>query len=383
VRALLLRPDMTPLKREILDLVRQEGPISIARYMGLCLSHPLHGYYMTRDPFGATGDFITAPETSQMFGELIGLWAGEVWRMMGAPTVSLIELGPGRGTLMADALRAARAVPGFADAMSVHLVEMSPVLRERQRVALTASDWAKPTWHSDVTQALACANGTAPDVPCILIANEFLDALPLRQFVHQSGKWHERLVGLDADGADLAFGLNAEPARGISGAAPEGTVLEHPAEALALVTSISRHVAAHGGAALFIDYGSIAGGFGDTLQAMRKHEFSAVLDAPGEDDLTVHVDFARMSDAALNAGAATHGPVEQGAFLAALGLAERAIALSRKAGVEQAEALASAVTRLAGPGPDGMGELFKVLAVADPRLPLLPGFDAIHPPEVS
>lgn len=366
---------MTPLKREILDLVRNEGPITVARYMGLCLGHPLHGYYTTRDPFGTSGDFITAPETSQMFGELIGLWAGEVWRMMGAPaSVQLIELGPGRGTLMADALRAARAVPGFTEALAVHLVEMSPVLREKQAQALTGHAGHKPQWHADLTEALIG--------PCIIIANEFLDALPLRQFMHQSGKWHERLVGLDAAGTDLAFGLNAEPARGITGEAPDGTLLEHPAEALALVTSISRHVTAHGGAVLFIDYGSIAGGFGDTLQAMRKHEFSPVLDAPGQDDLTVHVDFARMADAAHRAGAATHGAVTQGAFLASLGLAERAIALSRKAGIEQADTLASAVTRLTGPGPDGMGELFKVLAVADPKLPLLPGFDAVHLPQL-
>ncbi|MGL5362275.1 MAG: class I SAM-dependent methyltransferase [Bosea sp. (in: a-proteobacteria)] len=367
---------MTQLKREIIDLVRTEGPISVARYMGLCLGHPLHGYYTTRDPFGASGDFITAPETSQMFGELIGLWAGEVWRMMGAPaSMRLIELGPGRGTLMADALRAARAVPGFIDALRVHLVEMSPVLRDRQAEALAGYAGHKPRWHGELTEAL--------DGPCIIIANEFLDALPLRQFVHQSGRWHERLVGLDASGSDLAFGLNAEPARGITGDAPEGTLLEHPAEALALVTGISHHVTAHGGAALFIDYGSIEGGFGDTLQAMRKHAFSPVLEAPGQDDLTVHVDFARMADAARRAGAATHGAVTQGAFLASLGLAERAFALSRKAGIAQAEALASAVMRLTGPGPEGMGELFKVLAVADPKLPLLPGFDAVHLPEGS
>lgn len=364
---------MTPLKRELLDLVRNEGPITVARYMALCLGHPLHGYYTTRDPFGASGDFITAPETSQMFGELLGLWAGEIWRMMGAPaSVRLIELGPGRGSLMVDALRAARAVPGFTEALHVHLVEMSPVLRARQAEVLASHAGNAPQWHADLTEAL--------DGPCIIIANEFLDALPLRQFVHQSGQWHERLVGLDAAGSDLAFGLNAEPARGISGEAPEGTLLEHPAEALALVASISRHVTELGGAALFIDYGSIQGGFGDTLQAMRKHEFSPVLDAPGQDDLTVHVDFARMAGAAHCAGAATHGAVTQAAFLASLGLAERAIALSRKAGIEQAEALASAITRLTGPGPDGMGDLFKVLAVADPKLPLLPGFDAVHLP---
>lgn len=363
---------MTALVQELAELIRQEGPLSVSRYMALCLGHPRHGYYMKQDPFGADGDFTTAPEISQIFGELVGLWAASVWQAMGAPaSIRLVELGPGRGTLMLDMLRAARALPGFREALSVHLVEMSPGLRERQRETLAASG-ATPSWHDRIDHAL--------DGPAIVIANEFLDALPLDQVVRTPEGWRERLVGLD-DGGRLAFGLAGEPALFLSIAAPVGSVLEQPAAALDAIATVARHVAAEGGAGLFIDYGPVRSGFGDTLQALRRHAFVDVLAEPGDADLTVHVDFARMVQAGLAAGAAAHGAVTQRDFLLALGLQQRFEALSRRATAAQTEALASGVQRLIETGPTAMGELFKVLAVADRNLPLLPGFDLYRLPE--
>lgn len=363
---------MTALAQELAQLISDEGPISISRYMALCLGHPSHGYYMKQDPFGAEGDFTTAPEISQIFGELVGLWAASAWQMMGAPAaIRLVELGPGRGTLMQDMLRAAKALPGFRQALSVHLVETSPVLRQRQQETLAAAG-VTPTWHERIEPAL--------EGPAIVVANEFLDALPLDQFVLTPEGWRERLVGLDEAG-ELAFGLSAEPEREITMTAPQGSVLEQPAAALEAVASVARHVAQAGGAALFIDYGPAHSGFGDTLQALRRHGFADVLAEPGDADLTVHVDFARMAQAGLAAGAAAHGVATQRDFLLALGLEPRLEALSRRASPAQAEALASGAARLVETGPTAMGELFKVLALADPRLPLLPGFDLHHLPK--
>ena len=366
---------MSGLKAELVRLIQDEGPLSISRYMGLCLGHPRHGYYMTRDPFGAQGDFTTAPEISQMFGEMVGLWAASVWQAMGAPAaLRLIELGPGRGTLMADVLRAAKVVPGFPAALSVHLVETSPVLREVQSRTLAGK--AEPVWHDTIASAL--------DGPAIVLANEFLDALPLDQFVMTPQGWRERLVGLDERG-ELAFGLSASDA-GLALDAPEGALFEQPAMALDIVAGIARHLAEFGGAGLFIDYGSVRSGFGDTLQAMKSHSFTPPLAEPGEADVTVHVDFARIGQMALRSGAATHGPDTQRDFLLRLGLAERAQALSQKADPKQAAAIAAAFDRLVAQekdkaGAPGMGDLFKVLAISHPRLPPLPGFDLHRLPE--
>lgn len=365
---------MTPLAQELARLIGEDGPISVSRYMALCLGHPRHGYYMKQDPFGAAGDFTTAPEISQIFGELIGLWAATLWRVMGEPaSLRLVELGPGRGTLMQDLLRAARVLPGFREALSLHLVETSPVLREKQRESLAPSG-ITPQWHERVEQAL--------DGPAIVLANEFLDALPLDQFELTSEGWCERLVGLDGAG-QLVFGLASEPDRAITLAAPRGAVLEQPAAALDLVATAAGHVASQGGAALFIDYGPARSGFGDTLQGLRRHGFADPLAEPGDADLTVHVDFARIAAAGLKAGAAAQGPVPQRDFLLALGLQERVEALSRRATPAQAEALAAGAARLVETGATAMGELFKVLAVADPLLPLLPGFDLHRLPEQS
>lgn len=367
---------MSGLKAELVRLIAEEVPLSVSRYMALALGHPRHGYYKTRDPFGAQGDFTTAPEISQMFGEMIGLWVAHLWQAMGAPKrVALIEIGPGRGTLMADMMRATRIVPGFHAAASVHLVETSPVLRKIQ--ASTLAGKAEPIWHERVETALGG--------PAIVVANELLDALPLDQFVMTEGGWRERLVGLDGEGR-LAFGLAGEPslpsqAGGGGMSVPPGAVFEQPAAALSLVSEVSGHIARHGGGALFIDYGSLQSGFGDTLQAMRRHGFVDPLAQPGESDLTVHVDFARMAQAGLQARAAAHGPVRQGDFLLALGLAERAQVLAGKATPEQAQAVRAAFDRLTARGATGMGDLFKVLAVSHPGLPPLPGFDLHRLPE--
>ncbi len=357
---------MTPLGREIARLVAADGPITIARYMAMCLGHPVHGYYMTRDPFGASGDFVTAPEISQMFGELVGLWCVETWQRMGAPaSIRLVELGPGRGTLMADALRAARLVPAFLDAAQVHLVETSPVLRERQ--AATLAGCGRPVaWHNAVEEV--------PEGPAIVLANEFFDALPVRQFVCTARGWCERLVGLDTAGA-LSFGLSAEPEPALRLTAPEGAVVEVADAGAGVIAALAARLCSSRGAVLAIDYGHAGAGFGDTLQAVRRHAFVDVLAEPGEADLTVHVDFAALARAAAGADVLVHGPVTQGAFLRALGLDARAAALSRRADESGAAAIKAARHRLADAGPGSMGGLFKVMAVTDTALPELAGFD--------
>ncbi|WP_426220853.1 class I SAM-dependent methyltransferase [Methylobacterium sp. NFXW15] len=352
---------MTPLGREIAAIIRETGPIGIDRYMALCLGHPVHGYYRTRDPLGARGDFTTAPEITQMFGELVGAWVAFVHRAISAsePLV-LAELGPGRGTLMADALRAlAAAAPGVR--IAPHLVETSPVLRKAQEQRLAGSG---ATWH-DVANAL-------PDGPAIILANEFFDCLPVRQFVRTAGGWHERLVGLGQDG-DFVFGLAPDPAPGLKAEAPQGAVVSVPGPGLDLVRSLARRVCAQGGVVLIFDYGHARPGFGDTLQALSGHTFADPLAAPGEADLTCHVDFAALALAAREAGAAIHGPADQGDFLAALGLHERAARLRLRADDHQAEAIDAAVARLTDSRPEGMGRLFKVMALSAPTLGPLPG----------
>lgn len=355
---------MNALAREIAELIRSEGPMTVARFMALALTHPVHGYYTTREPFGASGDFMTAPEISQMFGELIGLWAADTWTRMGAPDpVRLVELGPGRGTLMADALRAARALPPFRQAIDVDLVEVSPRLVEAQRKTLTGCD--RPVaWRPSLNEI--------PAGPAIVIANEFFDALPIRQFVRTAEGWRERLVGLGPDGA-LAFGLAPDPEGGDLGPAPEGAVFELAEEARLVARMLGRRLVQHGGAALVIDYGHVRSGFGDTLQGVRSHGFSDPLARPGETDVTAHVDLAALGRAATSGGARLHGPTTQGAFLRALGLANRAERLQARAVPDVVATIDSAVARLAGAGASGMGELFKVMALSNPTLAELAG----------
>jgi SAM-dependent MidA family methyltransferase len=352
-------------------MIATEGPMPVARYMALCLGHPVHGYYMTRDPFGARGDFVTAPEISQMFGELLGLWAASVWQLMGSPDdVRLVELGPGRGTLMADALRAVTIVPAFRTALTVHLVEMSPLLRRRQHDTLSGLGVAMD-WHTDVAEV--------PEGPVIAIANEFFDALPVRQAVKATDGWHERMVGLDGD--RLTFALHPAPVRGLDAAlppriraAPVGVLCEWRGDEP--IAGLARRVVQSGGAALVIDYGHTESGVGETLQAVTGHGFADPLGAPGEMDLTAHVDFRALARTAAGEGAGAHGPIAQGEFLRRLGIEERARALKARAIGAQAGQVDAALARLVAGGPDRMGELFKAIAFADPRLGQLPGFDS-------
>ncbi|MFD2252172.1 SAM-dependent MidA family methyltransferase [Pseudochelatococcus lubricantis] len=360
----------TPLAREMKAVIAANGPITVELYMALCLGHPRHGYYMTRDPLGLAGDFVTAPEISQMFGELIGLWAAEAWRHLGEPSrVRLVELGPGRGTLMKDALRAARALQAFHAAIEVHLVETSPVLRGLQAATLEHSGFA-PEWHDAFAQV--------PDGPTIVIANEFFDCLPVRQYVRGREGWFERLVGLDAKG-ELAFGLAPAPEPALKRDAPEGALMEFPASQIIAMREITERIAHDGGALLVIDYGHLRTGYGETLQAVRDHGYTGVLDAPGEADVTVHVDFAALAQAARMAGGAVHGPTTQGEFLLNLGIRERAAAL-REGAPDKAVSIDTALARLIDMETRGMGQLFKVMAVAHPAMPLLPGFDRRHDP---
>jgi SAM-dependent MidA family methyltransferase len=348
---------MTPLEAEIRRIIAADGPIPVSRYIALCLGHPQHGYYVRRDPLGAAGDFVTAPEVSQMFGELIGAWAATVWRQMGAPArVNLVELGPGRGTLMADALRATRATD-FRAAAAVHLVETSPALRARQQAMLGTA-----AWHEHVEDV--------PDGAAIVIANEFVDALPVDQFVRGRDGWHLRMIGI-ADHR-LGFVVMPDPAPGVVAPdAPLGAILERRHDRP--IGLLAQRIAQHGGAALIIDYGHVATGFGDTLQAVRRHAFADPLVDPGAADLTTQVDFEALAHCARRAGAVPHGPLGQGDFLRRLGIAQRAARLQANATPQQAADIEAALARLTA--PDQMGELFKVLALADPRLGVLPGFD--------
>jgi NADH dehydrogenase [ubiquinone] 1 alpha subcomplex assembly factor 7 len=360
----------TPLEAEIRRLIGIAGPMPIAEYMRLCLAHPQYGYYLTHEPIGAAGDFITAPEISQMFGELIGLWAAAVWKQMGAPEdVRVIELGPGRGTLIVDAVRAAKTVKDFHAAMVLHLVEISPRLRQRQEARLDAVG-APAMWHP----ALA----DVPAGPTIIIANEFVDALPVHQAVKRADGWHERVVDIGpddkfalAEARDPLPHFDATLPRALR-SAPEGSIYEWRHDTVSI--EIGRRVRDEG-AALIIDYGHVRQGLGETLQAVAGHAFTDPLAAPGEADLTAHVDFAALAQTAEIIGARIHGPVSQGDFLRRLGIDKRAAILKAGVASDKAGAIDGAAARLTAGGPKGMGELFKALAIADPKLGPLPGFE--------
>lgn len=354
---------MTPLGDKLIRRIQQAGPIPLADYMQSCLLDPEHGYYATRDPFGQTGDFITAPEISQMFGELIGLSLAQAWLDQGAPAhFTLAELGPGRGTLMADALRATKAVPGFHAAAQIVLVEASATLRKIQRHRL---DGHKVSWADDVT--------TLPDHPLYLIANEFFDALPIRQYTRQGQGWRERMVGV-SDAGNLTFGLGGpvtpEALAGRLGDTKTGDIVELCPAAMSITTTIATRIAQHGGAALFIDYGGWRS-LGDTFQALTAHEPVDPFAAPGLADLTAHVDFEALSKAAAAAGAQTSAMCSQGVLLERLGITARAQALAQKMSGDALEAHIAAHRRLTHPRE--MGNLFKTLGLAAPGGPLPPG----------
>jgi SAM-dependent MidA family methyltransferase len=365
---------MTPLENLIREMIVETGPMRVETYMSLALGHPVHGYYTSKMPLGESGDFITAPEISQMFGELIGLWCVAVWRAMGSPRpLLLVELGPGRGTLMADALRAARVAPDFLGAIDLHFVEASEVLAASQRVALQESG-AAAKWHK-TAEAL-------PAGAAIILANEFFDCLPVRQFVRGLDGWHERLVGLNGE-EHLCFGLALDPEPGLAASGEFGQVLEARFAAADLIARLAARLTAQGGALLVIDYGYDLPPRGETLQAVKRHRFADPLRDPGEADLTAHVDFGGLAQAARAAGARAHGPVPQGEWLARLGIYERAAKLREHAGEGQRAAIDAALLRLAGgarrPGATNMARLFKVLAVTAPGLAAPPGFEFASP----
>jgi NADH dehydrogenase [ubiquinone] 1 alpha subcomplex assembly factor 7 len=350
---------MSALAAEIEALIRSEGPLPVDRFMALALGHPRHGYYTTRDPLGAAGDFVTAPEISQLFGELVGVWAAVAWEALGRPEhVNLVELGPGRGTLMADLLRAARALPAFRAALSVQLVETSPVLAARQQETL-ASAGVRLAWHRDLS--------SVPQGPAIVVANEFLDALPVRQFVMTPEGWRERVVGL-VDGS-LAFGLARDPVPAevipapIRQASP-GAVVEICPAFRSLAAALAARDAPLAG--LFVDYGHARSAHGETLQAVKNHRFADPLEAPGEADLTAHVDFEAFALALTAEGLVAGAPVTQRSLLFGLGLRERAERLAEQR-PQAFEALRAGVERLIDPAPAGMGSLFKAMTVASSR----------------
>ncbi len=361
--------ERTPLEDRLMALIRARGAITIADYMSDALFHPQDGYYTARSPIGADGDFTTAPEISQIFGELIGLWLVQSWIDMGSPPAfNLIELGPGRGVLMEDILRAAQLRPAFLDAAHVWLIETGGRLRLEQRRRLkdkgAAIDWADRF-------------ADAPAAPALLLANEFFDCQPIRQFVRADAGWRERLVDLAPDGSGLAFRLSdlpPEPQLDLPGKdqAAIGDVFELAEAAETAVDEIARALVERGGRALIIDYGHLHDGFGDTLQAVRRHAFWPVLASPGLADITAHVNFERLTRAAFAAGASAHGPIAQGVFLERLGLPFRLERLGTGRNVEEVAALHHGAHRLAS--PNEMGELFKAFAISAPGLPAPAGF---------
>jgi SAM-dependent MidA family methyltransferase len=363
---------MTPLEADIRQRIAAAGAMPVGEYMALCLTDPAHGYYTTRDPLGGAGDFVTAPEISQMFGEMIGLWMVAVWTLMGEPAkLRIIELGPGRGTMMNDALRASKVKPAFRDAAALHLVEISPVLQTQQQ--RTFEQLPVPmTWHPSLIDV--------PPGPAIVVANEFFDALPVNQAVKTDLGWHERRVDIDANGK-LAF-TAAQPTiphfdrllpRAVR-EAPVGSIFEWRSDTIAL--EIGRRIGRDGGAALVIDYGHAKSAVGETLQAVRQHAYADSLSVPGAIDLTAHVDFEALGKTLESMGVNSFGPITQSDFLRRLGIEARAAALKAKNRGAHAAEVDAALVRLIGQGHADMGALFQAAAYAHPSIGVPPGFQS-------
>ncbi|MEE8371516.1 MAG: SAM-dependent methyltransferase [Sphingomonadales bacterium] len=355
---------MSSLKEYLAQLITAEGPLPLDRYMEICLTDPEHGYYMTRDPFGRKGDFITAPEVSQMFGEIIAFWVIDCWHMMGAPQAfRLVELGPGRGSLMADVMRTLKIAPPVREAAGLHLVEASPALRKLQEEKLEGQ------WHERLEDV--------PEGPLIVIANEFFDALPVRQFQKTGSGWREVVV--EAKKGVLFLGL-AEPGEALERIGSElrataevGQIAEASPAALAVAQGLGERLARDGGGALLIDYGYGEDALGETLQAVKAHRFTGLLEEPGEADLTAHVNFAALARAFQEAGAKTSGPISQGDFLRRMGIELRAARLMAAAEPDQRAEISSALQRLIS--DQAMGAHFRVLAVTSEELGVPVGFE--------
>jgi len=357
---------MTPLLKIIRDRIAVEGPISLVRYMELLLQHPEYGYYRVNDPLGASGDFITAPEISQMFGELTGLWLADVWHRMGSPKeFILLELGPGRGTLMQDILRATAKVSGFHLALKLHLLESNEALRKQQQGKLAAYN---PVFLENLREL--------PELPLFVVANEFFDTMPMHQFVKTKEGWCERLVGCEQE--ELVFTLSP-PNEGILSfvpadwrEGPEGLVYEMSPVSLAIVKNLATHIVQYGGAGLIIDYGYATPSGQPTLQGVVNHQFVGVLEKPGEIDVTADVDFQALKGMAIHQSAKVEGPTNQGEFLQALGIELRASFLKRHASEDQIKKIDEDMRRLIDPGQ--MGIQFKVLAILSPQIKEAAGF---------
>lgn len=346
----------TPLFARIKTLIEANGPMDVATYMRLCLTDPEQGYYTTRNPIGGKGDFITAPEISQLFGELIGIWVLDIWQKLDAPSAfSLVEAGPGRATLMADMLRTIKKLsPSCAAATNVRLIEVSPSLKEIQKETLSPFGISLH-WHENLDDI--------PDLPFILVANEFLDALPIHQYQFKNGKWAERAIGLSPHDT-LVWGLTPStftpPLASRNDAPPEGAIFETSPAARTLIATLSNRIKAEQAAALFIDYGHLESGFGDTFQAVKNHAYADPLAEPGAADLTVHVDFEALQKIVQDAGLRAQ-TTTQGDFLLAMGLLERAGVLGAHLTEKQQKNIKTDVERLAA--PEKMGNLFKVMAI--------------------
>ncbi|OJF96804.1 class I SAM-dependent methyltransferase [Pararhizobium antarcticum] len=359
----------TPLAEKIKAIIQLNGPISVTDYFALCLADPDHGYYQVREPFGRDGDFTTAPEISQLFGEMIGIFLVQAWQQHGSPDeVILCEIGPGRGTMMDDILRVVeKLAPSLYENASVHLIETSERLRKVQSQTLIRHKW-KISWHDSFD--------TLPEGFVLLATNELFDAIPIRQFIKTAQGFRERLVGLDAQD-DLIFATGAAsidpdllpvPAKDV----PLGTVFEVAPARDAVMATLSARIRKGSGTALIIDYGHLSTGFGDTLQAIRDHQYDPPLKHPGEADITSHVDFEQLGRRALAEGLQVNGLTYQGDFLTALGIVERASVLGNSKDPITQEGIRQDVERLAGSGEGKMGELFKVLVVSSPVVALAP-----------
>lgn len=357
---------MTPLGDKLARLIGASGPMTIQSFMSHCLFDPEHGYYTTSEPFGRQGDFTTAPEISQMFGELIGIWLGAAWQAAGSPKeVVIAEIGPGRGTMMKDMLRTlAKTLPALAAHARFVLIEVSPRLREVQAATLADAP-LRPEWIDDI--------GDLPDLPLLIVGNELFDAVPLRQFVKTAEGWRERMVTVAEDGLAFRAGQSGLDPAFAPPKAELGAILEIAPARSALMQRIAEHIARNGGAGLFIDYGYAKPAVGDTLQALRHHEYADPLAEPGLADVTAHVDFHALAQTARQCGLGS-GLREQGDFLIEMGLLERAGRLGAGRGPELQERLAGEAERLAG--AEQMGILFKCLGVT-PGGTMLPGFGMV------
>jgi len=350
-----------PLQTHIKQLIEQTGPINMAEFMQLALAHPKYGYYKSKEPFGAEGDFTTAPEISQMFGELIGMWCADIWHKMGTPQdIELVEIGPGRGTLMKDFLRATRKIPGFHESISISMVETSDRLSEIQHQAINHLH-PRVKWFTEISKI--------PNKPVIIVANELFDALPVRQYIKQDDKWHEKQVGLNQNG-ELDFMLlkSSTTHEKKHEHTKNGSVIEVCTTAMSIIETLSQKIKQYGGAALIIDYGYNEPEYKNTLLAIGNHKQCNLLENIGEVDISAHVDFAMLKNFAEHFGMTAYGPTFQGEFLQKIGIDIRTETLLNNATEKQQKDIKTARDRLIGNNKDQMGELFKVLALTNTEI---------------